>query len=82
MSHSHSNNLMSTPSTASKTEEIAPRQPLNLQAGSEPIFPASCSPGTRPADVHRRSWVRDELKKLIVAAGEPEPEIVPAKLYT
>jgi len=26
--------------------------------------------------------LRDELKKLIVAAGEPEPEIVPAKLYT
>lgn len=24
----------------------------------------------------------DQLKKLIVAAGEPEPEIVPAKLYT
>ena len=24
----------------------------------------------------------DELKKLIVAAGEPEPEIVPARLYT
>ena len=26
--------------------------------------------------------LRDELKKLMVAAGEPEPEIVPAKLYT
>jgi hypothetical protein len=26
--------------------------------------------------------LRDELKKLILAAGEPEPEIVPAKLYT
>jgi arylsulfatase A-like enzyme len=26
--------------------------------------------------------LRDELKKLIAAAGEPEPEIVPAKLYT
>jgi arylsulfatase A-like enzyme len=26
--------------------------------------------------------LRDELKKLIVASGEPEPEIVPAKLYT
>jgi hypothetical protein len=26
--------------------------------------------------------LRDELKKLIVAAGEPEPKIVPAKLYT
>jgi arylsulfatase A-like enzyme len=25
--------------------------------------------------------LREELKKLIVAAGEPEPEIVPAKLY-
>lgn len=26
--------------------------------------------------------LRDELKKLIVASGEPEPEIVPAKLYS
>ncbi len=26
--------------------------------------------------------LRDELKKMIVASGEPEPEIVPAKLYT
>jgi hypothetical protein len=26
--------------------------------------------------------LRDELKKMIVAAGESEPEIVPAKLYT
>ena len=26
--------------------------------------------------------LRDELKKLIVAAGETEPEIVPANLYT
>jgi hypothetical protein len=25
--------------------------------------------------------LRQQLKKLIVAAGEPEPEIVPAKLY-
>jgi hypothetical protein len=25
--------------------------------------------------------LRNRLKKLIVAAGEPEPEIVPAKLY-
>ena len=25
--------------------------------------------------------LREELKKLIVASGEPEPEIVPAKLY-
>lgn len=25
--------------------------------------------------------LREELKRLIVASGEPEPEIVPAKLY-
>ena len=25
--------------------------------------------------------LREELKGLIVASGEPEPEIVPAKLY-
>ena len=25
--------------------------------------------------------LREELKKLIVASGDPEPEIVPAKLY-
>jgi hypothetical protein len=25
--------------------------------------------------------LREQLKKLIVASGEPEPEIVPAKLY-
>ena len=26
--------------------------------------------------------LRDELKKLMVAAGEPDPVIIPAKLYT
>jgi hypothetical protein len=25
--------------------------------------------------------LREQLKKLIVASGEPEPEIAPAKLY-
>jgi hypothetical protein len=25
--------------------------------------------------------LREQLKKLLTAAGEPEPEIVPAKLY-
>jgi len=25
--------------------------------------------------------LRDQLKNLLIAAGEPEPEIVPAKLY-